>query len=151
VRVGEPEVAGTTERGRLLLGLRTEEEEEASSSSRRLALAVKSCRTVTRQPRNKEQGIRLVGGDKEHRPYLAGDLTPLVSLVLEWSLPGELHYVGKHGAVLSLLCSFLVLLALGMRVHSIQPNEHENNHVHVIPPTPFMPSRLYTTSFLPVR
>jgi hypothetical protein len=54
-RVGELEVAGTTVRGLLLLGLRSvEEEEEASSScSRRLALAVQM---VAVNEGHKEQG-----------------------------------------------------------------------------------------------
>ncbi len=71
-----------TERGLLLLGLRTEEEE--ASSSRRLALAVKVAVRVNRGTRNKE----LNKGD------LSGGLAPLVWLVPEWSL--RLHCVGKR-------------------------------------------------------
>lgn len=80
-----------TVRGLLLLGLRSEEEEEEeASSSRRLALAV-CCRGST-QLNQKEQGTRARATKSTH---LSAGLTPLVLLVLGWSLRDVLHYVGQ--------------------------------------------------------
>jgi hypothetical protein len=88
------EVAGTTVRVLLLLGLRSEEkeeeEEEEASSSRRLAFAVVR---VNKGTRNEEQGIRDKVGETKSKEYLSGGLTPLVLLVPRWS-----HYVGNREA-----------------------------------------------------